>query len=84
MPDPAVDAARLGLPYTEPRGHGLNARLKSKAKITFEHDPNNPYAPPKRIIEKMGFWERVIGPKSDTVRSPSPPFSLLLLVRLIN
>jgi hypothetical protein len=37
-------------------------------KVRFEQDPNNPHAPPRRIIEKAGFWERLVGVKNEQVR----------------
>ncbi|KAI9639044.1 uncharacterized protein MKK02DRAFT_31300 [Dioszegia hungarica] len=38
-------------------------------KVRFEQDPNNPHAPPRRIIEKAGFWERLVG-----VKNEQPPY----------
>jgi hypothetical protein len=50
MPDPAMDAYKAGLDYTEPTEKGVR-----KAKVSYEwvKDPYNPNAPPRqrRIIE---------------------------------
>ena len=50
MPDPAIEAYKAGLPYTEPTGKGTR-----KARISYEWvvDPNDPTAQPRqrRVIE---------------------------------
>lgn len=50
MPDPAIEAYKAGLPYTEPIGKGTR-----KARISYEWvvDPNDPTAQPRqrRVIE---------------------------------
>jgi hypothetical protein len=63
MPDPAIEAHKAGLDYTEPTGKGVR-----KAKVSYEwvRDPNNPSAPPRqrRIIEaapKKGMFEKLFG-----------------------
>lgn len=64
MPDPAVEAAYAGLSYHPPpkSPSGLKG-----AKVRWVNDPTNPYAAPKRVIEKMGFWERTFGSNKDDV-----------------
>lgn len=53
MPDPAIEAYKAGIPYTEPTGKGIK-----KARVSYEYvvDPNNPSAPPRprRVIEAGG------------------------------
>jgi hypothetical protein len=63
MPDPAMDAYKAGLDYTEPTGKGVR-----KAKVSYEwgKDPNNPNAPPRqrRIIEaapRKSMLEKLFG-----------------------
>ena len=72
MPDPAIDAIRAGLPYTEPTD-GLK-KGRSKAKVTFVENPHDPSGPPRRIIEVdskvksssgRGFWDWLRGDKEE-------------------
>lgn len=61
MPDPAIEAYKAGIPYTEPTGKGV-----PKARISYEWvlDPNDPTAQPRqrRVIEPaaksggLGKW----------------------------
>jgi hypothetical protein len=67
MPDLAVEAARLGIPYTNPKSTKFR-HPKSYTQIVA--DPTNPYEPPRarRVIEidghKGGFWSRMFGGRS--------------------
>lgn len=54
MPDPAIEAINAGLPYTEPTPGGLFGRKGSKAKVSFVANPNDPTAPPRRIVDVDG------------------------------
>ena len=50
MPDPAVEAARLGLPYRESSTKRIKLKMPT-AKVHFVSDPLNPGVPPRRVIE---------------------------------
>lgn len=52
MPDPAIDAINAGLPYTEPTdGMYGGGRVKRVKSVTFVANPNDPNAPPRRVID---------------------------------
>jgi hypothetical protein len=60
MPDPAIEAFKAGMDYTEPTGKGVK-----KAKVSYEFvvDPNNPHAPPRqrRVIETADSGGGIFG-----------------------
>ena len=73
MPDPAVEAARLGLPYVEPTGRGIK---KAQVSTKLIYDPYDPTAPPRqrRVYEpKKGFWARLFDKDVDWSGSVSSP-----------
>lgn len=87
MPDPAIDAYKAGMDYTEPTGKGIR-----KAKVSYEwvKDPNDPSAPPRqrRIIEpapKQSMFGKLFGSGSGGLGSgvqqyaPIPASRILLL-----
>ena len=51
MPDPAIEATRLGLPYTEPTSKSMFSRRRPTAQVKWETNPNDPTAPPRKVIE---------------------------------
>ncbi|ORY34812.1 hypothetical protein BCR39DRAFT_585760 [Naematelia encephala] len=66
MPDPAVDAARLGLPYTEPNSRSHSRKKSQKVRFEMIVDPSDPSAPPRprRVLEKksgsgFGLLDRI-------------------------
>lgn len=68
MPDPAIDAIRAGLLYTEPPAPtSLFGKKKPTARVTFQTNPNDPAQPPRRVIDVGngkgggGWWGRKIG-----------------------
>ena len=68
MPDPAIDAYNLGIPYTEPTASSFFGKNKGKSpNVTLMSNPLDPSLPPKRLIEvdgkKGSWWNRTFGCK---------------------
>jgi coproporphyrinogen III oxidase len=83
MPDPAIEAHKAGLDYTQPTGKGIK-----KAKVSYEwvSDPSNPLAPPRqrRVIEagnggSGGIFSKWFGGGEKITPIPVSPISVIML-----
>lgn len=81
MPDPAIDAIRAGLPYTEPTSSSFFNKKKPSARVTYQTNPNDPTQPPRRVIDVGkggggggGWWGRKVGGRGVVSNEQVCPF----------